>query len=219
MANHITAALFDLDGVLTDTEGTYTEIWAGIERHFPTGLDNFAHRIKGTTLPNILNTYFPAPDVQAEVMKMLYEKEEAMEYPLFKGVTEFLEALRDAGVPCAIVTSSGSKKMDRLFAGHPGFRDFFGCVLTDADVERSKPDPEGYIKAAARLGADISGAIVFEDSFNGLRAGRASGARVVALATTNPASSLGELADVVIDSLEGLTPDELLSRLEGRCAI
>ncbi len=213
MTHQITAALFDLDGVLIDTEGTYTDIWAGIERHFPTGIDNFALRIKGTTLPNILSTYFPAPDVQAEVMKMLYESEEAMEYPLFKGVTEFLQALREQGVPCAIVTSSGAKKMEKLFAGHPGFRDFFGCVLTDADVVRSKPDPEGYLKAAARLGADISGAIVFEDSYNGLRAGRASGARVVALATTNPASTLTDLSDTVIDSFEGLTPEALLARL------
>ena len=51
------------------------------------------------------------------------------------------------------------------------------------------------------------------DSYNGLRAGRASGARVVALATTNPASTLTDLSDTVIDSFEGLTPEALLARL------
>lgn len=204
------AALFDLDGVLIDTEPTYTRIWSNIESHFPTGYADFALRIKGTTLPHILSTYF-APENHAEVVRMLEQAERSMEYELFEGVTDFLQALAEASIPAAIVTSSGDDKMERLFASLPGFRSFFGDVITDSRVRHSKPDPEGYILAARSLGADPADCYVFEDSFNGLRAGRAAGATVIALSTSNPAHSLAPLADAVIASFKGYTPARMLA--------
>lgn len=207
------AALFDLDGVLVDTETEYTRIWNDIESHYPTGIENFALKIKGNTLPRILDTYFPGEEVQADICRMLKEREEAMEYHIFAGVEAFLADLVANGVPAAIVTSSGTAKMERLFAALTGFRSYFGAVLTDADVTRSKPDPEGYMKAAARLGAKPEECIVFEDSYSGLQAGRSAGARVVALATTNPHDSLTDKADVVLDSFDGITLASLLEML------
>lgn len=207
------AALFDLDGVIIDTEGIYTEIWSDIERAFPTGIDNFAVKIKGSTLRRILDTWFPSASDQEAICGMLRERELSMDYPIFAGVEDFLQELLDAGIPAAIVTSSNAPKMERLFSMHPGLRRFFEAVLTDADVKQSKPSPECYLKAADRLGADPSKCIVFEDSFSGLQAGRASGARVVALATTNPRESLVDKADYVIDSFEGMTLGELLTLL------
>lgn len=204
------AALFDLDGVLIDTEPTYTRIWSDIESHFPTGYADFAYRIKGTTLPHILNTYF-APENHPEVMRLLEQAEREMDYVLFDGVGDFLEALVRTGIPAAIVTSSGDDKMERLFASLPGFRDFFGEVITDSRVSRSKPDPEGYILAARSLGVDPADSYVFEDSFNGLRAGRDAGATVVALSTSNPSDTLVPLADDVIASFVGYTPERMLA--------
>ena len=144
------------------------------------------------------------------MVSLLKEREEAMEYPIFEGVLEFLGDLQRCGVPAAIVTSSNLPKMTRLFAAHPGFREFFGAVLTDKDVSNSKPHPEGYLKAAARLGAEPAECIVFEDSYAGLQAGRSAGARVVALATTNPRHTLTDKADAVIDGFEGLTFEALM---------
>ncbi|MCM1065961.1 MAG: HAD family phosphatase [Muribaculaceae bacterium] len=213
MTSYPSAALFDLDGVLIDTEGIYTEIWTEIERAHPTGIENFAIKIKGSTLERILSTYFPDPAEQAHVCAMLKEREEAMHYRLFDGVASFLGELKAAGIPAAIVTSSGEAKMTRLFGMIDGFRDFFGAVLTDADVERSKPDPEGYCKAARRLGAEPERCIVFEDSFSGLAAGRASGAKVVALATTNSRESLEGKADLILAGFDGVTLEKLLSSL------
>lgn len=197
------AALFDLDGVLIDTEELYTGIWTDIERAHPTGIDNFAVKIKGSTLNRILSTYFPDPTEQADIIAMLKEREEAMPYRLFDGVTDFLAGLRSQGIPAAIVTSSNAPKMERLFGLIPGFRDMFAAVITDSDVSRSKPDPECYLTAAARFDADIADCIVFEDSFSGLQAGRAAGAHVVALATTNSRESLEGKADLIIDSFAG----------------
>lgn len=194
------AALFDLDGVLIDTEPVYTRIWNDIEKHFPTGKANFAQIIKGSTLPKILGTYF-RPEDHAAIVAMLEEAEETMEYPLFPDTIPFLQRLRTAGIPAAIVTSSNDRKMDRLFAMYPGFRDYFASVVTDSRVRHSKPDPEGYLLGASDLSTDPADCVVFEDSFNGLKAGRAAGCTVVGLSTTNPAESLTDLADIVVPSL------------------
>lgn len=210
----IKSALFDLDGVLADTETIYTRIWSAIGEAHPTGYADFAQRIKGSTLPRILDTYFPDPDVQADVFRMLDQAEKSMEYPIYDGVTDFIDDLHASGIRCAIVTSSSPRKMERLFAANPGFDSYFDAILTDADIKKSKPDPDGYLRAAGRLGSHPRESIVFEDSFNGLKAGRAAGAYVVALATTNPAESIAPLSDTVISSFAGLTFNRLKQLLD-----
>ena len=135
----IKSALFDLDGVLSDTETIYTRIWSAIGNAYPTGYDDFAQRIKGTTLPQILSTYFPDAEIQTSVKQMLDQAEDSMEYPIYDGVVDFLKDLRAAGIRTAIVTSSSRQKMERFFAANPGFDAYFDTILTDADVESSKP--------------------------------------------------------------------------------
>lgn len=205
------AALFDLDGVIIDTEPVYTRIWSDIERRFPTGVDDFANKIKGTTLPDILSRYYPDKAMQECVKEALYEAEENMEYPLFDGVSDFLKDLKDAGVPAAIVTSSGDIKMERLFGIYPGLRFFFDAVVTDSMVKTGKPAPDCYLTAAESLRVLPGNCFVFEDSFNGLRAGRAAGAKVIALATTNTPDSLAPLAERVIDSFTGFKVSDMLA--------
>lgn len=196
------AALFDLDGVIVDTESIYTDFWDDIDRRYPTGVDNFARVIKGNTLARILDTYFDE-NLCDEILVLLKEQEESMRYRLFDGVSDFLDRLIENDIPKAIVTSSNDRKMSRLFSQIPDLRPKFEAVITDAMVERSKPDPQGYLIAAEKLGVDPSDCVVFEDSFAGLEAGRRAGAYVVALATTNPRESLYEKADEVIDSFIG----------------
>lgn len=206
-------ALFDLDGVLVDTEPVYTELWNEIDRRFPSGYDNFALRIKGTTLPQILERYYPDASTQRKVVELLAEHEENMRFPIFDGVPEFLDELAAAGVPSVIVTSSNAAKMARLGSHEPRFMKHFTAVITDADVTHSKPHPEGYLLGAARCGAPADKCIVFEDSFAGLEAGRAAGAALVALSTTNPRETLTDKADVVAGSFAGLRLGELLEAL------
>lgn len=196
------AALFDLDGVIVDTESIYTDFWDDIDRRYPTGVDNFARVIKGNTLARILDTYFDE-DLRDEILVLLKEQEESMRYRLFDGVSDFLDRLIENDIPKAIVTSSNDRKMSKLFSQIPELRPKFDAIITDAMVERSKPDPQGYLIAAEKLGVDPSDCVVFEDSFAGLEAGRRAGAYVVALATTNPRESLYEKADEVIDSFIG----------------
>lgn len=203
------AALFDLDGVLIDSESIYTVFWNRMNELFPTGIDNFAYVIKGTTLPQILDRYFPDPKVQAELRVYLKKQEAEMVYRIFPGVERFLKTLKEKGIPTAIVTSSNDAKMKVLFDSLPGFRDYFDVVVTDTDVTRSKPDPQGYMLAAERLGVPSEHCVVFEDSRAGLEAGRRAGGKVVAVATTLTHEDIAGCGDIVIDSFEELTPERV----------
>lgn len=194
----VRGALFDLDGVLIDSETEYTRIWSEIDRAIPTGIENFALRIKGTTLPDILATYYPTAELREQVRAILRTREEQMVYRLMPGVSSFLDLLDASGIPAAIVTSSSRAKMERLYSQLPDFRSRFRAVITSEDVSHSKPHPEGYLKAARRLGVDPQLCLVFEDSIAGARAGRAAGARVVALATTLPAYTIAPEGDFCI---------------------
>ncbi len=191
-------ALFDLDGVLIDSEGIYTDFWSGIDAIYPTGIKDFALVIKGCTLPYILDTYFPEQ-----------EKQQLMEYRLFDGVYGFVSELKTRGIPMAIVTSSTRLKMSHMVEQLPDFAAMFTDIITSEDVCHGKPDPEGYLIGAKRIGIAPENCIVFEDSINGLKAGRAAGAYVVAIATTNSSSLLKEYGGAVIDRLRPLYVDQL----------
>lgn len=198
------AALFDLDGVIVDTEPSYSIFWGGIGRDYNVGIDNFADVIKGTTLTQILEWYFPE-EVREEVVEKLSQYEREMRYEIFPEVRDYLEGLSSGGVKCAIVTSSNLEKMDNLWKQQPWLREYFDVVITDEDVTLSKPDPQPYLIAAERLGIAPEDCVVYEDSYNGLLSGRRAGCRVVALATTNPRASLEDKADIVVDNLGQLS--------------
>lgn len=202
------SVLFDLDGVLIDTEGIYTDFWAAIDALYPTGVPDFARVIKGSTLPSILGRYF-APETHPDIMRRLRENEESMVYRLFDGVGRLLSDLHEAGITSAIVTSSNRPKMDVVFDHLPVLRDFTSALVTDEDVSRSKPDPQGYLVGAERLGVVPAECVVVEDSIAGLRAGRASGAAVAGIATTNPRHLVESLADVTVDTAGDLSVDIL----------
>ena len=194
-------ALFDLDGVLIDSEGIYTEFWSGIDALYPTGIYDFANVIKGCTLPYILDTYFPDQGKQQNIKQLLKQHEQSMKYCLFDGVFDFVSALKSKGIPMAIVTSSTRLKMSHMIEQLPDFAAMFADIITSEDVCHGKPDPEGYIVGAQRIGVVPEECVVFEDSINGLKAGRAAGAFVVAIATTNPREILNDYGDVVFDGL------------------
>lgn len=194
------AALFDLDGVIVDSEGIYTRFWDDIDKKYPTGIPDFAHVIKGNTMERILNTYFPQ-SLHPTLHALLKKQEQEMQYSLFDGVLPLMHQLHGQNWGVAIVTSSNNTKMDNLFAQIPELRPLIDVLITDGDVTRSKPDPQGYLLAAARLGCDAGDCVVFEDSLSGIEAGRRSGARVVGVATTNPRSVIAPLCDYCIDQI------------------
>ena len=196
------AVLFDLDGVIVDTEGQYSLFWKQIGEEYMPGMPDFALAIKGRTLTQIYDTYFPDAADRAAITERLNAFERQMDFPYIAGAREFLEALQAQGVPTAIATSSNCDKMACLYARHPEIKNLVTTVLTAEDARRSKPAPDCYLAAAERLGADISNCIVFEDSPNGLAAGRASGALVAGVCTSLAAAEIEPLCDMYIEDFK-----------------
>lgn len=208
------SVLFDLDGVLIDSEGIYTDFWSGIDRMYPTGVPDFAHVIKGNTLSRILDAYFPDAEIRCHICDMLCTHERRMRYTLFDGAERLLEGLQAAGISTAIVTSSNRAKMEHLFEEIPALNHLTDTLVTDEDVTASKPDPQGYLLGAARLGAGTAEFAVFEDSYAGLQAGRSAGAFVVGVATTNPRHKVEPISDHTIDTVADITAESLVEAYE-----
>lgn len=198
--NNVKAALFDLDGVVFDTEPQYTVFWEAQCKEFHPERPRLAHEIKGQTLEQIYDTWFDG-ELRA-VRPLLTDRLNAFEYQMqflyVDGFELFIASLRKQGVKTAVVTSSNHQKMESVYRQHPEFKAMFDAILTSEDFEHSKPHPDCYLKAAARFDAQPEECVVFEDSFNGLKSGRAAGMTVVGLATTNPAEAIRPLCDQII---------------------
>lgn len=206
------AALFDLDGTLIDTEGQYSIIWNKIGCTFRPDIDHLELIIKGTTLKQILERYFPQ-DKWPDVMEMIDSYEATMQYTFFDGALEFIDDIKRHGVKCAIVTSSDRKKMTHLRKQIPQFDALFDRVLTAEDFARSKPDPDCYLRAAAALDCSLDECVVFEDAFNGLEAGMASGIYTVGIASYNPPEAIKDKCHLVIEDYTDLSYDNLLVKM------
>ena len=194
------AALFDLDGVLIDTEAQYDGFWDGIAREFIPDHPEMTQAIKGTTLIYTLDVWFSGEReyLQPEITRRVDEFEAQMPLIPVKGAREYVQKLRGLGIPMAVVTSSNRVKMSNVYRRYPQFIPSFDAILTSEDFKASKPDPDCYLKAAARLGFKPEECVVFEDSIKGLQAARAAGTTVVALATTVPADVISPLSDHLI---------------------
>lgn len=206
-SKNICAALFDLDGVVFDTEPQYTQFWGGQCRLYHPDQPGLEQKIKGQTLVQIFDRFF-AGDLENErdiITQRLDEFERTMHFDYINGFREFITSLRRQGIKTAIVTSSNKAKMKVVYDRHPELTSLFDIILTSEDFERSKPDPDCYLKAATRLGCTGSECVVFEDSFNGLKSGRAAGMLVVGLATTNPIEAIKPLCDIAVSDFKCLS--------------
>ena len=203
------AALFDLDGVVFDTEPQYTIFWGAQCREFHPEHPGLEHEIKGQTLVQIYDAWFSGElqEKQAVITERLNLYEQQMDYIYVPGFEDYVKKLRARGVKTAVVTSSNRIKMEAVYERHPEFKGLFDTILTSEDFERSKPDPDCYLKAANRLEVSVKDSVVFEDSFNGLKSGRAAGMYVVGLATTNPAETISPYADKVVKDYHELASD------------
>lgn len=206
--------LFDLDGVLIDSEHEYGKIWKQISEMFPTEFEDLPTRIKGMTLTNILNTYFPGKET--EVTNALHLLESKMTYRWLPGAREFIEWLNAEKIPIALVTSSDNYKMKHLKHDLPELMPMFNDIVTANRISRSKPDPEGYLLGASLIGCNIRKCAIFEDSLQGVKAGMASGAYVVGIAGTLPASIITPFCNNVVNSFSDINKESLINNLISR---
>lgn len=206
----VIAALFDFDGVVIDTETQYTRFWQQVGQQF--GYEEFETRVKGQTLTYIYNTFFAGREAdQQEITCRLNRFEQEMSYDYIPGVVEFIQSLRAEGIATAVVTSSNEQKMNAVYRVHPEVKQLFDRILTAEMFAASKPDPDCYQLGMRLLGSTPDSTYVFEDSVNGLKAGLASGAQVIGLATTFPREVVSGLSHRVIDHFLGFSVADMLA--------
>ena len=131
------AALFDLDGVVFDTEPQYTVFWGGQCRLYFPDDEGLEHRIKGQTLTQIYDTLFPdKPEEQAKVTERLNAFEHDMRYEYVPGFVDFISELRSSGVKTAIVTSSNDA--NNYIGGLPNPADDNGAICLHTRVYKNQ---------------------------------------------------------------------------------
>lgn len=216
MKRQLKAALFDLDGVVFDTEPQYTQFWGTQCRHYHPEHPGLEHEIKGQTLTQIYDKWFSGnlAKEQCVITQRLNDFEAQMDYVYIDGLERLLRELHQEGVKTAVVTSSNQPKMQSVYRSHPEFHTLFDAILTSEDFAESKPSPDCYLRAAARFGAASEECIVFEDSFNGLKSGRAAGMFVVGLATTNSIESIKGFSDIQLKDYSDMTYEKLNTLLQ-----
>ena len=210
------AALFDLDGVVFDTEPQYTVFWGKQCRLYHPEHPGLEQEIKGSTLTQIYDCWFSGPlqKEQPVITERLNAYEQQMDYDYIDGFIAFVNDLHQNGVKTAVVTSSNLPKMESVYRKQPGFKQLFDAILTSEDFEKSKPDPDCYLKAARRLSVESDECVVFEDSVNGLRSGMAAKMKVVGLLTTNPQDVVAPLSDLQMVNYDGMTFESISHSLD-----
>lgn len=211
MDNNI-CVLFDMDGVMIDTEPQYDVFWKHAGDRYNIGIANFEKIIKGTTLPNILKKYF-SHLTQEELTTLcddLDKFEVDMNFEEISGSVRFVEELKAKGIKVGLVTSSTDSKLVAVNKSKQ-FDKLFDTIVSAARVSEGKPNPRCFLLAAEDLGVAPECCIVFEDSFAGIEAGRAAGMKVIGLSTTNAADLLEDKCSRVIPDFDNFSIEELLS--------
>ncbi|MCI9153460.1 HAD family phosphatase [Lachnospiraceae bacterium] len=175
-----TGAIFDMDGVLFDTERIYQETWHELaeERRIELG-SGFLKAITGTNgerMRRVVEEYYQVPDgltVMEECMNRMKRKL-SEHVPIKDGVCEILHFFREQGVRMAVASSSLPGQIEANLQ-RAGIRDYFNAVVSGTEVESGKPAPDIFLRAAERIGCRPEECFVFEDSENGVRAGHAAG--------------------------------------------
>ena len=209
------AALFDLDGVVFDTEPQYTVFWGEQCRLYHPEHPGLEQEIKGSTLTQIYDLWFSGPLLKEQpvITERLNAYEQQMSYDYIEGFIALVDDLHKHGVKTAVVTSSNQPKMESVYRKQPDFKRLFDAILTSEDFQRSKPHPDCYLTAAQQLDVESDECVVFEDSVNGLRSGLDAKMKVVGLLTTNPVDVVAPLSDVQVKDYAGMTYDTLSQSL------
>jgi HAD superfamily hydrolase (TIGR01509 family) len=203
------AAVFDMDGLLIDSERAISEAWMAGARAlgFKLEMADFL-RVVGTAsqqstamLIEIMGSEEAMRATAAKAHALLPQAGGGPVFPLKTGALPLLEALHAAGIPCGVASSSAVAEI-RHRLGHVDVLKYFRCVTGGDEVTHGKPDPALYLLAAARLGVAPEDCIAFEDSENGARAAQAAGVRVVIVPDLkHPPHDVAARAHGVIGSL------------------
>jgi HAD superfamily hydrolase (TIGR01509 family) len=208
------AIIFDLDGVLLDSEQRWNEAKEALVREAGgTWLEKAPEVMMGMSSPewsaylrDDLGVQRDLDAINDDVVRRMHESYEDG-LPLLPGALETVRALA-ARWPLGLASSSNREIID-VFLERSGVRDLFGATVSSEQVARGKPAPDVYVETARRLGVDPRACVAIEDSANGLRAAHAAGMPVVAAPNPHypPGDDALALAAAVVDGVGDVTPE------------
>jgi HAD superfamily hydrolase (TIGR01509 family) len=212
----IEAVVFDLDGVLLQTEELWDEVRAGLARERGGRYGPEAQRammgMSSLEWSRYMHDEVGVPDspkqISAEVVRRLAARYRT-ELPLIPGAVEAVRRIAERW-PLGLASSS-NRLLIELALELAGIQHLFKAVVSSEEVPRGKPAPDVYLETARRLGVAAERCAAVEDSHSGIRSAKAAGMRVVAI--PNPSFPPGDEAlaeaDLVLRSLDELTPDAI----------
>ena len=208
----IVAVVFDMDGVLVDTEHLWDEVreeltgeWGG--RYTPEAQEammGMSSHEWSRYLHETVGLRESPETINAEVVRRMLARYE-IELPVVPGAGEAVRRLADDGYRIAVASSSNRELIDAVLR-RLELAALFEATVSSEEVGRGKPAPDVYLEAARRLDVPASRCAAVEDSASGIRAAREAGMRVIAYPNRHypPAADVLASADVVIDSLDAL---------------
>ncbi len=218
----IQAILFDFDGVLFDSSRLHFEATqtALAERGIALSAETYHEKYFGVHDVAMLNMILPPEQATPEIIRALIQRKIALyldkvhhqhTLPAIPGVRDFLQAVSTATPHLAVFSNGNHIEVGHTLAKLEGgaILPYFKHVTTIDDVKEGKPNPEGYLLSAQKLGVAPEHCIVIEDSIQGIRAGKAANMRVIGLATTHTQEALRPHVDYAaadyVDALKFIT--------------
>jgi HAD superfamily hydrolase (TIGR01509 family) len=212
------AVVFDLDGLLLDTEQVWDEVREALTRErggrWHDGAQADMMGMSSTEWSRYMHDELGLAEPAEELNRLVVERMQeryADRLPLIDGAVDAVRRLAERW-PLGLASSSNRPLID-LALREMGVAPLFAATVSSEEVERGKPAPDVYLEAARRLGVRPDDAVAIEDSANGIRAARAAGMRVIAIPNSHfppPPEALAD-ADVVLESLAELSPDAVES--------
>jgi HAD superfamily hydrolase (TIGR01509 family) len=212
------AVVFDMDGVLVDSNPFHLTKWVAFlgERGIPFDRDKLPVQIFGQRNDTVLRRFL-GEDLSRTESRRMSEELEARFREVFRphakplpGLWSLIDECVNAGIPLGVASSAMRKNVD-FVVDALGIAPSLQAVISGDEISRAKPDPEIYLLAAQRLGVDPAGVVAFEDSFVGIQAVRRAGMKCVAIASTFSVECLKREteADSVARSFEEMTLERL----------
>ena len=206
------AVVFDLDGVIVDTEQVWDEVrrrltadWGGT---YSPEAQQAMMGMSSTEWARYMHDELGLPqsprEINGEVVRRMLERYRD-DLPLLEGAVDAVRGLHDAGLPLAVASSSNAALIDAVLQT-AGIAELFSATVSSEEVARGKPAPDVYLEAARRLEVAPGHCTAVEDSANGIRSAHAAGMRVLVLPNVHypPAADALALAARVLGSLDEL---------------
>lgn len=212
----IKAFIFDMDGVIIDSEPLHFEVDLITARHFGADMNKEdLERFVGMTNPEmwaIIRKEHGISHAVEEIIAFQLQRKirrvDETDIEPIAGIRELLKELRGRGIAIGLASSSPRTFIEAVLAKF-GIREYFDCVISGEEVPSGKPEPDIYLEAASQLGVPPEDCVVLEDSRNGVLAAKRAGMRCIGFANPNSGNQDLSLADRIVKSIDEIKVTEL----------